>query len=514
VAIVLATFVWEDLTCLAVGLLVAAGEADLWLGLAGCLAGIVAGDLGLWLFGRAAGGTLSRWRWLARRFPAERLARLSDWWDRSGGKAVLVARFLPGTRLPLYVAAGALGRRPWCFAAWVLLAGLIWVPLLVVPVAVGGAALAEPLSRLLGAAWLPLAGLAMAAALSVGAARARLGHHEFWPAWLFYLPLVPWLGWLSVRYRGLTVWTAANPGIPAGGVVGESKAAILEQLGSESVIPFFVVAPGAPGDRLGWFCGELACRGWTYPLVLKPDAGQRGAGVRKVADASAAERYLRTHPGAVLVQPYHPGPYEAGIFYVRFPGEPAGRVFSITDKVFPIVEGDGSSTLAELIRSDPRYRLQAGTFLARHAARAAEVLPAGKRFPLAVAGNHCQGTLFRDGAHLWSPELEAAIDRVALPFTGFFIGRFDVRYTDPEAFRAGRDLAVVELNGVTAESTNIYDPEWSAWRAWRVLFRQWSLLYALGAANRRRGFAAAPAGALLRQLRDYYRNRVIAPLAD
>src|SRR5262249_60077480 len=133
------------------------GRADFWLGLAGCLAGIVAGDLGLWLVGRAAGATLWRWRKLARRFPAERLARLGEWWDRRGGVAILAARFLPGTRLPLYVAAGVLGRRPWRFAAWVLLAALLWVPLLVIPVAAGGAALARPPSRMLGGASLPLA---------------------------------------------------------------------------------------------------------------------------------------------------------------------------------------------------------------------------------------------------------------------------------------------------------------------------------------------------------------------
>jgi membrane protein DedA with SNARE-associated domain len=508
IAIALATFVSEDLTCLGVGLLVAAGRADLWLGLAGCAGGIVAGDLGLWLLGRVGGAGLSRW------LPPERLRPLDAWLDRHGGRAVLASRFLPGTRLPLYVAAGVLGWRPGRFALWVLLGALVWVPLLVVSVALGGAAVAGPLSQLLGSAGLPLLGLAVAAVvLAVRVGRERLGHHEFWPAWLFYLPLAPWLAWLSLRHRGLTVWTAANPGIPAGGVVGESKAAILDQLNPEAVIPFFVVPPAAPGDRRALFRVELARRGWSYPLVLKPDAAQRGAGVRKVREASAAERYLAEQPAAVLVQPYHPGPYEAGIFYVRFPGE-EGRIFSITDKVFPAVVGDGRSTLEELIRVHPRYNLQAGTFLARHASRLADVLPAGERFALAVAGNHCQGTLFRDGSHLWTPELEAAIDRVALPFTGFFIGRFDVRYTDAAAFRAGRDLAVVELNGATAESTNIYDPDWSVWRAWRVLFRQWALLYAVGAANRRRGHAPVSALRLLRQVRRYYRDRVVDVLAD
>ena len=90
------------------------------------------------------------------------------------------------------------------------------------------------------------------------------------------------------------------------------------------------------------------------------------------------------------------------------------------------------------------------------------VLASGERFPLAMAGNHAQGTLFRNGAHLITPALEKRIDEIARAYPGFYIGRFDIRYTDVEAFKAGRDLAIVELNGATGESTNIYDPDGSS----------------------------------------------------
>ena len=45
--IILATFVSEDLTCVGVGLLIAAGHIDWLPGLAGCFLGIAVGDLGL-----------------------------------------------------------------------------------------------------------------------------------------------------------------------------------------------------------------------------------------------------------------------------------------------------------------------------------------------------------------------------------------------------------------------------------------------------------------------------------
>jgi len=115
--------------------------------------------------------------------------------------------------------------------------------------------------------------------------------------------------------------------------------------------------------------------------------------------------------------------------------------------------------------------------------------------------------MFRDGAHLWTEELEQAIDRVARNFEGFYFGRFDVRYASVEAFRRGHDFTVIELNGVTSESTNIFDPSWSLVRAYRTLFRQWNVLFRIGAENRRRGHPPSTAAALLRDVLRYYRGR-------
>jgi hypothetical protein len=343
---------------------------------------------------------------------------------------------------------------------------------------------------------------------------SKVWRWEFWPVWVFYLPLVPWYAVLSLRYRSFTVWTAANPGIPAGGVVGESKADILARLPPELIIPALLVRAGEHSVRVHFVRASLETRGWRFPLVLKPDAGQRGAGVKKVHDRADVEKYLLANSGPVLVQPYHPGPFEAGVFYYRLPGAGRGHIFSITDKVFPTVTGDGSATLAELIWAHPRYRMQADLFLARHAASADRVLAAGEVFPLALAGNHCQGTMFRDGAHLITCELEAAFDALARCFEGFFIGRFDVRYADPEAFRSGRGFAIVELNGATSESTNLYDPSWPLWRAYLTLFRQWALLFRIGAANRALGHRPVSVWELAELVWGHYRGRRIEALAD
>lgn len=528
-AIIAATFVSEDLTCIASGLLIRSRQLDGFVGVAGCFLGIFVGDMGLWLMGRACGRRVLDTAWVRRRVSAARIERMGDWFDRRGWTAIVAARFVPGTRLPVYLGAGMLGRRADRFVLWAMLAALVWTPLLVLLVAATGEAVVAPLRRFTGSGGvafvaalllfaLLLRGLTLAATSEgrsrLAASVCRLWQWEFWPAWLFYAPLAPWLAWLAIRHRGFTTFTAANPAIPHGGVVGESKYDILRRLPAEWTVPSALIAAGATRRRLDELHGIMAARGWTYPLILKPDVGQRGVGLKKVGDARAAEAYLTANPDAVLAQVFHPGPYEAGVFYYRLPDQPHGRVFSITDKQFPIVIGDGISSLESLIRKHRRYRMQADTFLARLGEGAHRVPAACERVQLAIAGNHCQGTLFRHGAHLITPELEAAIDAIAQRVEGFHFGRFDIRYSNLDWFRAGRELAIVELNGVTSESTNIYDPSWPLWRAYAVLFRQWSILFRIGAANRRRGHAVSRIRDMLRDARAHYRNRRVSLVAD
>ena len=122
--------------------------------------------------------------------------------------------------------------------------------------------------------------------------------------------------------------------------------------------------------------------------------------------------------------------------------------------------------------------------------------------------------MFLDGADLITAPLSARIDEIARHVPGFFIGRFDVRYANIEAFRRGEDLAIVELNGVTSESTNIYDPGYGAWQAWRTLARQWQLVFEIGAANRVVGAPALDLRRLLKLTLAYWRSNPPMPIAS
>jgi len=467
----LATFASEDLACIAAGALIASGKLGFIPGVLACMAGIFAGDLLLYLAGRSAGRPIVR-----RLLAEERLERASRWLAGRGAAVVLLSRFTPGLRLPAYVAAGLLKTRFWTFAGLFLLAALLWTPLLVGAAALLGRSLprlafAGPVLLLLVLPWKARPGW-HARRRTLGWLR-RKTRWEFWPPWLAYLPVIPYLLYLGVRYRSLTLFTAANPGIPSGGFAGESKSAILARLPR---VPEWFVAPAGVSDAL---------EGVTCPVVLKPDVGERGTGVVIARTRVEAEAYLRTAHQDTIVQRYVGG-MEFGVFYYRYPGEPRGRILSITRKEFPFVTGDGVGTIADLVLRDARAVCLADLYLSRLRRGAHEVPAAGETIPLAEIGSHCRGAVFLNGANLETEALRATVDAVARCHPGFYFGRFDLRSPSWNDFQAGR-FEVLELNGVTAEATHIYDPSVGLLEAYRVLRNQWRIAFEIGAANRRRG---------------------------
>jgi hypothetical protein len=237
----------------------------------------------------------------------------------------------------------------------------------------------------------------------------------------------------------------------------------------------------------------------AFPVVLKPDVGERGTGVAIVRNDRELAAYFETTSGDAIAQRYVTGP-EFGIFYYRYPGETEGRILSITEKRFPFVIGDGSSTIADLVLKDERAVCLADLYLSRLRRRPDEVPAAGEVVPLAEIGSHCRGAIFLDGAHLETDALRAAVDRVARGFPGFYFGRFDLRSPSLEALRAGR-FTILELNGVSAEATHIYDPAVPVREAYRVLFQQWRIAFEIGAHNRDAGWLPMTLGEFVALLR-------------
>lgn len=529
-ALALATLVSEDLACIAAGALVASGELGFAPAAFACFAGIFAGDLGLFAAGRTLGRAALSRRPLSWLVDEAAVTRGSAWLERNGPTVIALARLAPGMRLPTYLAAGVLRTRTRAFATYMGIAAALWTPALV-----GGAALfADALESLFGRqrGWLAAGALALVLLLRLGASLAtrrgrrlwvsrlrRVTRWEFWPLWLFYAPIALYVAGLAWRHRSALLVTAVNPGIPGGGFAGESKSAILRGFAGarpELLRMELLRAAEQPESRAERAVAFADRESLSYPVVLKPDVGERGAGVRFARTREELAELARGLVSDSLVQEHAPG-LEFGIFWARLPREAHGRITSLTQKHRIAVIGDGRRDLESLILDDSRAVCLAPTFLARFAARLREVPGAGETVRLVEVGTHSQGALFLDASEHLTPELEAAVDSLSQSLPGFHYGRYDVRVRSLADLRAGRNWKVVELNGLTAEPTHVYDPKHSLLAAYRAVFAHWRMAFAIAADNRARG--ARPASfrelrALLRHRRHVRRARNVEPLEE
>lgn len=522
IALALATFVSEDLACITAGVLVAEGRMSLLLAVIACFLGIFVGDMLLFLVGRWIGRPAvarAPLKWLIR--PGS-LDSASAWLSRTGAVTIFASRFVPGTRLPTYLAAGVLHTSARKFVAYFLLAAAVWTPLIVglsaglgLPFMHSGFLTRQPLSiKLLFGGALLFLFTRLATTLATYRGRRGLVHRwkrlirwEFWPPFVFYPPVVAYIAYLGLRFRSWTLFTSANPAIPASGFVGESKSDILQQLrGAKEWLPrYTLIAPGELTERVSQAELFLQQSKLQFPIVLKPDAGQRGAGVAIIRSAEQLHEYLSHSSFPTILQEYAPG-VEFGVFYYRRPDEEHGHVFSVTEKRMPMLVGDGKRTLEELILADDRAVCMSEFYLRKNAERAEDVPPAGVPVQLVEIGTHCRGAIFLDGSTSITPALEQVIDRIARTFPGFFFGRFDIRVPSEQDFSLGRNLKIVELNGVTSEATHIYDPKLGLWKAYKVLFQQWRIAFEIGDINRARGVRPTSITDLIRMTRQYSRQ--------
>ena len=323
------------------------------------------------------------------------------------------------------------------------------------------------------------------------AANASIGRLERLPKWLNLVPIVAQWAWLSLRYRSITLPSSCNPTITTGGMVGEGKLEYFDIMGSRAMaacaVTTSVVAGGNQTAKDAVAAMDRA--GLAFPVVAKPDLGWCGFGVRRIDNRLELQHYLGTFPRGqrVVIQQWLGDSGEAGVFYMRRPGQPTGQIIGMLLRHFPRVTGDGVRTVAQLMAADARASRLGRDGASEPCCDVASIPAAGQVVRIAVVASTRVGGMYEDGSAFVTPALTRAFDAICADMTGFHVGRFDVKFDTLALLRAGTGFTIIEVNGAGSEAVHAWDPALTLRAAYRIIFDKQRRLFAIGDEMRRLG---------------------------
>lgn len=311
-------------------------------------------------------------------------------------------------------------------------------------------------------------------------ARIKLFNWEYWPMHVVYAPMYFYWFYLSAKAKSFFFFSAANPARKNAGFAMEKKSDTYHYLLQQFYPITIVCLKDTKAPELNTLMAE---KGLEFPIIAKPDMGERGTGVKLIDNLTTLVEYSNKSTSDFLLQQYIDYTNEVGIFYHRIPGKEKGTITGIVGKEFLSVIGDGKSTIKELIVKNDRHILQLKTLSALGSNYLTEILPIGTEKLLVPYGNHCRGAKFVDLSNMICDDLVKSIDKLCQQIPEFYFGRLDIKYLNWEKFKQGKNFSIIELNGAASEPTHIYDPKHSIFFAWKEIIRHWDILYNISKRN-------------------------------
>ncbi len=308
----------------------------------------------------------------------------------------------------------------------------------------------------------------------------KLFNWEYWSFNVVYFPIFFYWFYLCLRARNLFFFSTSNPTIENGGYLMERKSDIYDIMPQAYYPKTLLVKENLSRAEIKVLIEK---NNFKFPVIVKPDIGGKGKGVRKIDNIEDVIAYIQYADFPMLVQTLVEYKNEVGIFYYRYPWDENGKISGIVAKEFLTVTGDGKSTLEDLVNQNPRYILQLDALRKMQEINLQEILASGEEKILVPFGNHARGAKFIDVSNKITFDLERKIDSICKQIPGFYFGRLDIMYSNWQDLTEGKNLSIIELNGAGSEPTHIYDPSHSIFFAWKEIARHLKILYRISTYN-------------------------------
>lgn len=325
----------------------------------------------------------------------------------------------------------------------------------------------------------------------------KLTNYEYWPMWAFYLPLLPYFLYRGIVRGNVFHFTNVNHNLDAfRGLFFDSKKVIDDKIPQAYRPKSSIVDPGN--------YSQDDFKNWEAPLIIKPDKGERGRGVKFLWDKNNLTNTIKQYNENVLVQEYCDYPMEFGVFIALNPVNLKYEILSLTRKHYFEVEGDGKSSIRELVLESERGKVFFKELKEISRYDFNTVPLAGQRLVLHTQGNHCKGTRFENANHLINSAMTRIFSQFLKGLDGFEYGRFDVKCKSTEDLETFSNFKVIEFNGIAAEPTIVYDSSVGYLNSLKIFISHWKRLEKLSKFNKSRNYKPIHTGKLLRKILGHY----------
>ena len=295
------------------------------------------------------------------------------------------------------------------------------------------------------------------------------------------------------------------------GFEGETKEEMFAQLPPEFSPEGIYIHPS---ENFQAVLKKMNEAGLQFPVAAKPDVGTKGLLFRKIEDEAQLSCYHSFLPFTYLIQELVTLPLELSVFYVRYPGKEKGIITGLIAKEYLHVKGDGKSTLKQLIEHHPKAFMIAAEQIHKHEKILNYVFAQDEIFFLNELGNHNRGARFINLKDEIDDQLQSTMDAINLYSPHFYYGRYDMKTTSLDDLKQGKNISILEYNGVGSEPNHIYDIGLSYMQAINIIAQHWKYMYEIGRINYKKGIAYIPFWKGLKMMKASMKNTKLMQQLD
>jgi hypothetical protein len=301
---------------------------------------------------------------------------------------------------------------------------------------------------------------------------------RYWPMELLYLPLTLYIFFVgSLKTQRLFYFAAANPKVPLGGFASDSKFSITSAIPDEFKPKTFLVLKSDSTDELN---SKLENNTIHFPLFTKPDIGEGGFLVKKINSMPELIAYHTSYNMNYLVQEYIDDPIELSILIHNADGQL--KISSITERKYLSIEGDGISTLENLLYTNKRIKFRINNIIEKCKDELHVVLKKGEVYQPILIGNWDYGANYIERTEMANHVLTQVMEDINKTINLFNYARYDIKCKTEEELFLGF-FKILEINGVKGEPIHIYDSKYSLAKAYSEIFKHWGFIMKISKRN-------------------------------